>query len=471
MEDDNEAFLAAHDGLFRCTTLRAAEAWVATEWQSCTIAGREAVLKALFQWPSRMSMATRSRSRDDVVGKRGGGPDAGDVRILRLLAYADTYHDFREDAVVPGWLEVPKEVPLGVVQNENAFIRAMTSHASLTFGEEAVPNPLFGKDFVRAGFDVKGGAISGESLEDMYAKEWRGVVGKLGSRAAIVPVDIWSAMGSDQNRERLEMRLLQVARVIGVMRRLFGTVVRAVVDNAGDPLVSLVISLKYVSKALLKHVLVPDTHQNLEGISKRVRELLAAERLADEGDWDIIQTDASLFDASHNSAQFTFDTKPTGEVYRRDMAGYRVRLNGVVVSPGGRKILVEVEDTDGRVVSMDLTNKQATKHLSVSALGLLARIRVERAKDPIDQVLVGLSQDALFALKRAGDWGQVESCVPGNRVFFTRDKLAALYAAYRGVRFVYLRASDYGPGAGTVDGFPFMVQHTFTMCWGFGGRS
>lgn len=46
---------------------------------------------------------------------------------------------------------------------------------------------------------------------------------------------------------------------------------------------------------------------------------------------------------------------------------------------------------------------------------------------------------APLALKRAGDWGQVEHCKRHNIVFVTADKLAALYAAYRDVPCMYLK--------------------------------
>lgn len=49
-----------------------------------------------------------------------------------------------------------------------------------------------------------------------------------------------------------------------------------------------------------------------------------------------------------------------------------------------------------------------------------------------------LPDASLYSLKRAGDWGQVEHCVRYRKIFVTRDKLAALYAMYRRVPFIYM---------------------------------
>ena len=455
--DDTEAFLAAIDDLFQCTSQRAAEAWVAETWALATIAEREAVLKAVFQWSSRQTLHPRTTKEPAIR--------TSDIRILRLLAYADTYHDFREDARVPDWLVLPREISLDVIKNENAFLAAITSTKTLTFGDQAIGNPLYHANFARYGFDIRSCAASGLTFEELYAKQMHGVQTKLGTHAAFVPVDIWSTIGIDNTRRASVIRLQQVAQVIGALRRLFGSSAQVAIDNAGESIVALVVSLKYITKALLKFVFVPAPEAGIEGLSKKVQELLELQKI-DTGTWEIVQTDAGLFDSCSNPFQTELYQVPTGDVYPHELGGYRVCLKGVHVSPGGRKILVDVEDTDGSIRSMSLTNKQAAKHISVQALGPFVRAepRSIRTSDRVDSILAELSHDALFALKRAGDWGQVEACVKTNRIFFTRDKLAALYAYYRGVRFVYIRTMDYGPGHEIAD-LPMMFQHTFVMSW------
>lgn len=73
-----------------------------------------------------------------------------------------------------------------------------------------------------------------------------------------------------------------------------------------------------------------------------------------------------------------------------------------------------------------------------------------------------------LAMKRAGDWGQIEHCKRYGIVFVTADKLAALYAAYRDVPFLYLKHHvpkwNDDVQVGTFDGVRTnFVQYSFVM--------
>ena len=50
---------------------------------------------------------------------------------------------------------------------------------------------------------------------------------------------------------------------------------------------------------------------------------------------------------------------------------------------------------------------------------------------------------ALYALKQAGDWAQVEHARKFGKVFVTFDKMAAMYARYRRVPFILVRRLAY----------------------------
>jgi hypothetical protein len=54
-----------------------------------------------------------------------------------------------------------------------------------------------------------------------------------------------------------------------------------------------------------------------------------------------------------------------------------------------------------------------------------------------------VSDKMKYAIKRGGDWGQVEHCLKYNKIFVTADKFAALYAYYRGVRFIFMRQANH----------------------------
>lgn len=67
------------------------------------------------------------------------------------------------------------------------------------------------------------------------------------------------------------------------------------------------------------------------------------------------------------------------------------------------------------------------------------------------------------ALKRAGDWGQIEHCKRNKLIFVTADRLTALYAAYRDVPVLLVKQAPR-----LVDGH---AQLSFAMCGSAGARA
>jgi hypothetical protein len=81
---------------------------------------------------------------------------------------------------------------------------------------------------------------------------------------------------------------------------------------------------------------------------------------------------------------------------------------------------------------------------------------------------VDLSLKAALSLKRGGDWGQVEHCRKFGKAFVTADKMAALYAWYRRVPFVFLKTTDniYTVEHGLpIEDLPEFVKYTFVVKW------
>ena len=56
--------------------------------------------------------------------------------------------------------------------------------------------------------------------------------------------------------------------------------------------------------------------------------------------------------------------------------------------------------------------------------------------------LLKFDRDTLYAIKRAGDWGQVEHAKKYKKIFVTDDIMAALYAYFRDVPCILLRERD-----------------------------
>jgi hypothetical protein len=64
-------------------------------------------------------------------------------------------------------------------------------------------------------------------------------------------------------------------------------------------------------------------------------------------------------------------------------------------------------------------------------------------------------------LKRAGDWGQIEHCKKYNKIFVTKDKMAALYAGYRKVPFIYMKNEDLNKDVSNTN--PSFIQFSFIL--------
>lgn len=64
----------------------------------------------------------------------------------------------------------------------------------------------------------------------------------------------------------------------------------------------------------------------------------------------------------------------------------------------------------------------------------------------INDILSVLKPTTQFALKRAGDWGQVENCLNRDnkptKIFITMDRMASLYAISRGVPIMFISFMD-----------------------------
>lgn len=468
--EDTEQILMEHEPLFRLTSQEAADRWLREAWALASDREKVRIIKSVFLWPTDVLQIPQNTLDLDINTKQLGGAqtDRHDIRITRLLAVADSFHDFDDASkpiaewLVPKWLQLPNEITVENLRNTNVFIELATSTRTFTFGNETVANPLYGETITKVGMNL---AAEAGGFEQLYEKQSRSVRSLLAVRVSeSIPVDIWHTAQDGRKVIQLE----QVAQVIGAMRKLYGKTATVVLDGTNEPLAMLVVSLKYVARSLLRFMLDDVVHQNVEGLTKRMKELLAVEKL-DDGSWDIHLIDANVFDAMDSKVGFTLDPLATGQVYRHEMAGYEVRLDGIKQTKHGRHVQAMVKDTNGASFKLAITNREATRHFSLDSIRTLARQAWKLQKaggtgDDVEDMLDRLTPDTLLALKRAGDWGQVEACARRNMVFITKDRFAALYARYRGVRCIYVSGTDYTKNGGLRD-MPLLFQTTFVMAW------
>jgi hypothetical protein len=103
-----------------------------------------------------------------------------------------------------------------------------------------------------------------------------------------------------------------------------------------------------------------------------------------------------------------------------------------------RRLEYDVTVTAGKWRMKTATKRGTTVSLSLSTS---KETMMLLAQDLTNAYNVNCS--VALALKNAGDWGQIEHCRQLGAVFVTCDKLAAFYAAYRNVPFMYINHHDY----------------------------
>jgi len=144
-------------------------------------------------------------------------------------------------------------------------------------------------------------------------------------------------------------------------------------------------------------------------------------------------SDANVFDAASVSfaSARAVDARPTGPVYLDD-APYQITLLGLDAA-GSVSVVLHDRRTAGAEAAAPLTLVFSDR----DATAWCSKRMVHSAKpsSPFATCRPALR----YAVKRAGDWGQVEHARRYGKVFVTGDRLAALYAWYRDVPFVYTR--------------------------------
>lgn len=453
------------DPLFRCKSMIAAKRWVQQNWELASTEQRFMIMKAFFQWPSDLIRKRASSKKSH----KGGARSRGDIRILRLLAAVDTFHDFSEYGITEmSGFEKPSEISQEILFDEQQFTEKIGSLKYLTFSSSSQPvrNPLYGAKWKELPFDIEAHGSVEMTIDNMFIKQKMRVQQMVGMRRNIIPVDIWRIQGIQSRTNDAVIRLHQVAQTIGVLRRLYGNRIETIVDTS-DQVANLVVSLKHVRYSLYLRICEEiEDPMTRDAYPKKIRELLRKEGM-EEGDWSIVENDATLFDANTNKIpNVIIDPVPTGDIYLHEMGGYQVSLQGVHDVNGRREIKIKVEDIDQTNHIFSFSSNITSKHLSIAGI-VKCMTKANCTNNSItkeQQSLMKLSTELLLAMKRAGDWGQVESCIRGNRVFFTRDRLAALYAYYRGVRFVFVRVKEYEDDE-WIQKYPFLQQYTFCMAW------
>ena len=427
----------------------------------------EAIIKTLYQVTEARLITERRERRPPTRPTPTKGGATRSPEFYRFMCLCDTVHDFGKEetraeseakvlelqAVLGA--ELPREVAVSDMLNEVHLVELLSARRTLHFSTGPIDNPLFNARILD-NFDLVGALQDhpGADLEKLYSIQQRSLLAKLGARASLVHVDVLCA--ADTTNQRLALiNLHHVAQLIGVMRSRIGQDASFQVDATDDQLVLLVCSLDHVSKAFLRKFNNPPT---MELVRQQLREHMASHDI--DVRWTTTMSDANLFDAAEKSTVLPVDPRPTGPIYA-PYVPYQIDLHGIVVDSQKRKsVHATITDTGGSHTHV-VTGSDSKKVLSTQVIDQLVGLpHIPHPKNLRDHV-VNCTRPLQYALKRAGDWGQVEHAAKYGKVFVTSDKLAALYAWYRGVRFVYLRRQENL--ARTMPSLPAFHRYTWAI--------
>lgn len=253
------------------------------------------------------------------------------------------------------------------------------------------------------------------------------------------------------------------------MRKRYGSRT-IVVDASGNELHKVVLGFKYISQTFIKKFVLQPNEVILENlVAKLKRYILTLDPDLDRIEFNVETIDANFWDAADNGGYFPINTRDaTGPIFPTSM-GPQIILKGVNKEKCVRAEIIEPGKSPWKVC---LSNIETTRNFSIGHLELILKIQDSLSSthklSEIEKKLITLSPETIFALKRSGDWGQVQYCAKYGAVFWTTDKLAAMYACARGVPFVWTRSKDYFPGdKGLPITFPCCAtQYTFVTANG-----
>ena len=311
--------------------------------------------------------------------------------FYNLMKLLDTSHDFfkSEEDFVRCLPHLPKELPLAKIMNENVLCQTLATCDTLTFGNTLVKNPLYGAHLYPS-IDIRSYQHSRHSIET---------------------IEVPLSRQHPEYHSQIERLHRQVC--LSKTRPKIGPTVFQV-DATNNPLMTL-----------------------LQTIDNSITATIS---------------DANMFDATttKHSVRCT-DVRPTGCIYLPEFENcYQIELLGISYENNtGRTVGVKMTDYRREFEStFTLTDGAAAKccskrsiQLSVANHACCTTCPVPRTSE-LRHAIHSFSRKLKFAIKRAGDWSQVEHAARYGKVFVTNDRLAALYAWYREVPCVFMRRTD-----------------------------
>lgn len=330
-------------------------------------------------------------------------------------------------------------ITLAQVANHDAFVDVMTRTPFVQVFGTRLDNPLSNKDYrpefaprpvvpdvpdagkeaIMSGFETACTACA--RVHDARVK-----------RPNFDGVEIWTTESMNTSRSKV----FRVAEFCRTVRDMFSRRAKFMMD-VPDALVQLLLKYKEADGVLGRKYLI---------VNPAIGDLEHVVNLQTVNEWTLVKCDASLLDPGDHPGQR--DKRETGVV---SLQGSRVfvEMFGLPDMNGAEYVADSTEFKDehygtrkyvvnGRWLKDPALDMGPEKYTQGGVQALAAA----RPRDDIGR------EARYFAMKRSGDWGQVEHCKKYGMVFVTHDKPAFLYALAREVSSMLMivdgRYGEYG---------------------------
>ena len=439
--DDNDENVPS----WKLLGLEGAEAFVKRCLDAATPEQKEKIYREYAGIRAKLVRQKKKKPKKPVAkgGARTGttGTDAAFYDFMQLV---DTCHDFADDEAdlatireVMASVRLPNKFDEKLLLNEKLLIEYLTSQKQFKFGEAIIQNPLYKADILQ-----KTAIEPNDTLQDLCNRQQNIFKGKYGSDTSLIPVEIITTHPNPPTNQ-----LLQIAAVCRTIRDKFGNDCFFCLDCANDQIALAMTNIQDMSTKIYENMFHDISMQEISQGLKKAIERTVADGILVPIVWKAEVTDANMFDTAATSRALESDESPTGNVFRGDR-GPQIFLNGIERKNGNQKYVgVTFTDVDGVSVSSDFTSKESPRYFSLNVIRTYIGRPITTTKPSKHDQLMRFSDQMKYAMKRAGDWGQVEHCVKYNKVFVTADKFAALYAYYRGIRFILMREAHHNKSA------------------------
>lgn len=342
--------------------------------------------------------------------KRGGGEyiqcdDRNDVRIYKFLAALDTIHDICKRTETGRWKyglgidDVLKSISVSpidgiskeMMMDEQKTIDFLDGVGTLNINGDVLPSPVY-KNGINSFDYTRYKRLS--SYVSNFDKE----------RPPTERNNYLCIVGQDTSKKLPAKQILELLKNIKLW---FGNTCDFILDS--DHKVTKIFNALCLIDEAWYNILT-DKSKNFSEFIKHMKEITVSKT-----HWNAYITDAKMFDGMPHQAGMSYDPRPTGWIYRHDAAVFNICLKGIDTN-----YRVRFSSTDGEEQCIDRSDAdiQHTTNMLFYKTN-----NVPRA----------------MSYKRGGDWGQIEHCQRYDKVFVTFDRLAALYAYYRGVKFIFIR--------------------------------